>query len=68
MEMIWHHDKLMQQIHSLGTIVKEDIDKEAGHSVRLKDVALLKCRSRDEVAAVSGIAAARSGHAGHLSG
>ena len=68
MEMIWHYDKLMQQILSARTIVKEDGDKEAGHSVGLKDVTLLKGRGSDEVAAVSGIAAARSGHGGHLSG
>jgi hypothetical protein len=41
--------------------VKEDIDKEPGHSVGLKQVSLLKCRSRDEVATVSGVASAGSG-------
>ena len=28
MEMVWHHDKLMQQILSSRTIVKEDVEKE----------------------------------------
>ena len=68
MEMVWHHDKLMQQILSLRTIVKEDVKKEPGHSLGLKNVLLLECGSGDEVATVSGIAAAGSGHGGHLSG
>jgi hypothetical protein len=68
MEMIWHHDKLMQQIFFMQTIVMKDIDEEASHSVGLKDVALLKCRSGDEVATASGIPAAGSRHGGHLSG
>jgi len=60
--MIWHHDKLMQQILSSRPIVKEDVDKEVGHSVGLKNVAPLKGRGSDEVATVSGIAAAGSCH------
>jgi hypothetical protein len=58
----------MQQILSLCAIVKENVKKEASHSVGLKNVALLKCRGSDEVATVSGIAATGSGHGGHLSG
>jgi len=68
MKMVWHHDKLMQQILSPRTIVKEDINKHTGHPVGLKNVLLLECRGSDEVAAVSGIAAVGSGHGGHLSG
>jgi len=68
MEMVWHHDKLIQQILSSGPIVKKNVDKKVGHSVGLKDVALVKCRGSDEVATVSGIAAAGSGHGAHLSG
>jgi len=68
MEMVWHHDKLMQQILSSRTIVKEDVEEQARHAVGLQNVALLKCRSSDEVATVSGIAAAGSGHGRHLSG
>ena len=68
MKMVWHHDKLMQQILSSRTIVKQDVEKETSHSVGLKDVLLLECGSSDEVATVSGIAAAGSGHGRHLSG
>jgi hypothetical protein len=56
MEMVWH-DKFMQQMLFLRTILKEDVEKEAGHSVELKDLLLLECGSGDEVATVSGIAA-----------
>ena len=68
MEMVRHDDKFMQQILSLPTIVKEDVEKETSHSVRLKNVLLLECGSGDEVATVSGIASTGSGHGGHLSG
>jgi hypothetical protein len=64
MEMVWHDNKLVQQIFFFRAIVTEDVEKEASHSVGLKDVALLKCRGSDEVATVSGITAAWSGHGG----
>jgi hypothetical protein len=67
-EMVLHHDKLMQQILSFCPIMKQEIEKEPGHSVTLKDIALLKCRRSDEVSTVSGIAAPGSGHGRHLSG
>jgi hypothetical protein len=62
MEMVWHHDKLMQQILPSRTILKENVEKEAGHSLGLKNIALLKCGGSDEVATVSSIAAPGSGH------
>jgi len=68
MEMVWHHDKLMQQIFSLRTIVKQDIDKQTSHSVGLENVPFLECGGGNKAATVSGIAAHGSGLGGHLSG
>jgi hypothetical protein len=68
MEMVWHYDKVMQQVLSSPPIVQQDFDKEPSHSLGLKDIALLKCGASDEVATVSGIATLGSGHGGHLSG
>ncbi|MGC1371349.1 MAG: hypothetical protein WA824_04345 [Candidatus Sulfotelmatobacter sp.] len=66
--MIWHDHKFMQQISSLLAIVKQNVDKQAGHSVGLKNAAFLKCGSGNEVAAVTYIASAGCGHGMHLSG
>ncbi len=68
MKMVRHHYKFMQQVFLLLAIVQKDIDKQTSHSVGLKNVSLLECGSGDEVATVSGIAAAGSGHGGHLGG
>lgn len=67
-KVIRHDHKLMQEILSLGAIVKQNVDEQPGHSVRLKNVPLLKCGSGNEVAAISSVAAAGSGHGMHLSG
>jgi hypothetical protein len=68
MEMIWHYNELMQEILSLSAIVKQIFDEKPSHSLRLKNVPLLKCGGRDEVAAISSVAVAGSGHGMHLSG
>lgn len=43
--MVRHDYKLVQQIFSLHTIVEEDIEKEACHSVRLKCIPLLNAEA-----------------------
>ena len=68
MEMVWHHDKLMQQIFSLRAVVEQDIDKQTSHSVGLENVPFLECRGGNKVATVAGIAAQGSGQGEHLSG
>ena len=68
MEMVWHHDKLMQQIFSLRPIVQQDIDQQTSHPVGLENVSFLECRGSNEVATESGVAAAGSSHGRHLSG
>src|SRR5581483_2332993 len=48
MKVVRHHDKLMQQISSFCTIVKEDVDKEASHPVRLTRKMAGQQRSKPE--------------------
>jgi hypothetical protein len=40
--MVGHDYKFMEQIFCLTAVVEQNIDKKAGHSVRLKNVPLLK--------------------------
>ena len=68
MKVVRHHHKFMQQILSLLAVVIQDINKQASHSIRLKNVSLLERRGGDEVATVSGGASTGSGHGVHLSG
>lgn len=56
MKMIGHQHKFMQQVLFLSPIAKQNLHKESCHPVGLKYVLFLKCGSRDEVRAVSGIA------------
>ena len=54
--MIGHHHKLMQQIFFLRAVVEQNIEKQTRHSLRLKELLLLKGARGDEVSSRSGVA------------
>ena len=54
MKVIRHHRKFIEPVFLLPPIVKENINEELRHPIRLQNAPLLKRRSGDEVTSVSG--------------
>ena len=67
-KMIGHQDKFMEEIFLLSAVAKQDVHKQIGHPVGLKQTVFLEGGGSDEVSAVSSVASVWSGHEPDLSG
>src|SRR5947208_15552920 len=62
MEVVRHQHIVMQDIFLFLPVVEENFEEKPLDSVRLQQLSLLKCASRDEVTSVPSTPARRSGH------